>query len=150
MKQKSRLIPCFFFFSEYNVAFTAYGLKSGYPTLLFESTYINYGNSYDTSTGKFTCKIPGVYHFTVTLTKTHKKLQYIQAYLTINGVNKLFLYWDPYNDEKNEYEATPLTQSGTFHLNKGDVVIVVNVAGTPYLFYGGELSSFTGFLVTPD
>ena len=61
------------FFSEYNVAFTAYGLDRGlsltYSTLVFRSTYINSGNGYDTRTGGFTCKIPGVYHFSVTLTE---------------------------------------------------------------------------------
>jgi hypothetical protein len=57
------------------------------------------------------------------------------------------MYWDPYEDEKLESEATPLTQAGTFHLNKNDVV---DIYGTPYYFYSSYYSTFTGYLITSD
>ena len=134
------------------MAFTAWGLNNNpsdypYSTLVFRSTYINNGNDYDTLTGKFTCEIPGVYHFSVTLTKYYKKFRSTKSYLRINGKRKLCLHWQSYYDEKNMFEATPFTQSGTFHLNDFDVV---DVFGTPTCFYGQAASIFTGFLVTPD
>ena len=59
----------------------------------------------------------------------------------------LELFWNPYNDDKNMFESTQLTQSGTFHLDKGDVVYV---SGIPNDFYGSYYSTFSGFLITPD
>ena len=114
---------------------------------MFRSTYINYGNGYDTNTGKFTCKIPGVYHFSVTLTKHDMILYLTDSYLRINGVYKLELYSNSHDDEKYMTEGTPLTLSGTFHLNKGDVV---DIYGIPNHFDGHDCSTFTGFLITPD
>ncbi|XP_009996499.1 PREDICTED: C1q-related factor, partial [Chaetura pelagica] len=48
------------------VAFYA-GLKNpheGYEVLKFDDVVTNLGNSYDATTGKFTCAIPGTYFFT--------------------------------------------------------------------------------------
>jgi phage-related protein len=134
------------------VAFTANNLntRSYIDTILvFRSVYINYGNAYSTSTGKFTCKVPGLYHFSVTLTKAYHRLSSVNAYLRINGSIKLYLWLDPYdNDDKFEYGATPLTQSGTFHLNKNDVV---DIYSTPNYFVNNEMAcTFTGYLITPD
>ncbi|XP_060585508.1 uncharacterized protein LOC132741371 [Ruditapes philippinarum] len=118
---------------ELNVAFTAYHIDTSSrsdTTIVFQNTHINYGDAYDTSTGQFTCIIPGLYHFSVTLTKSHiGKLNNICADLRINSSRQLRMYWDPYEDEKLESEATPLTQAGTFHLNKNDVV---DIYGSPY------------------
>ncbi|XP_053383251.1 adhesion G protein-coupled receptor B3-like isoform X2 [Mercenaria mercenaria] len=133
---------------EYNVAFTAYNVhrnSSSYATLLFQKTYTNFGNAYDTTTGKFTCNIPGVYHFVVTLLKCFQDINKVFADLKINGSNKLQLFLRPKNNNYNE--AYMLTGAGTFHLNRNDVV---HVHGVPNYFYNSYNSYFTGFLITPD
>ena len=130
------------------MAFTAYYLNtvpSRYSIHVFERTYINSGNGYDTSTGKFTCKIPGVYHFSVTLLKEPNKRIDFDPKLLYKG-GHLHLYWYTSGKNYNMNEVTPLTQSATFHLNKGDVV---HIQGIPDHFYTYG-STFTGFLITPD
>ncbi|XP_053383247.1 complement C1q-like protein 3 [Mercenaria mercenaria] len=133
---------------EHNVAFTAYNLyrnSSSYTTLLFQNTHINNGNAYSTTTGKFTCNVPGVYHFVVPLTKRYQDINSVYAYMKINGSNKLALFLRPKDNNYNE--AYMLTGAGTFHLNRNDVVYVY---GVPNYFYSGSNSYFTGFLITPD
>jgi phage-related protein len=135
------------------VAFTAYNLldtsSSSGTTLVFKSVYINYGNAYNKYTGKFTCKVPGLYHFSVTVTKDYYKLSYVDAYLRINGSMKLQIWNYPYNkDDKFEYGSTPLTQSGTFHLNKNDVVDIYGIPDP--LMTNDKVCTFTGYLITPD
>ena len=104
------------------------------------------GNAYSNETGKFTCFTDGTYYFSVTLTKFYKRITYLTAYLRINGKNKIRLLSDPSNNNNNEIEASPLTASGTYYLNKGDEVFIF---GQPDNFYDGVHSQFTGFLITP-
>ncbi|XP_053388670.1 semaphorin-5B-like [Mercenaria mercenaria] len=133
---------------EHNVAFTAYNLyqnSSSNTILLFRNTYINNGNAYDTTTGKFTCNVPGVYHFVVTLLKQYQVINSVSAHIRINGSNKLLLYLRTKGDDYNEVYM--LTGAGTFHLNRNDVV---DVYGVPNYFYSVTDSYFTGFLITPD
>ena len=136
--------------SEQKVAFTAYNLNNNSTStsvFLFRSAYVNDGSGFNTKTGKFTCKIPGLYYFSVTLTKAYVKLPYVYAYLRINDESRLVMYWVPYSDDMSEYEGTPLTQSGTFRLYKNDVVYVY---GNPGNMYGALYSTFTGYLISAD
>ncbi|XP_045181648.2 uncharacterized protein LOC123540580 isoform X2 [Mercenaria mercenaria] len=135
---------------EHNVAFTAYNIlqnSSGLSTLLFQNTYINNGNAYNTATGNFTCNVPGVYHFVVTLTKRYRDTEEINAYLRINGSSMLPLVFKPKADDSNEVGVYMLTGAGTFHLDRNDVVYVDSY---PEYFYESNWSYFTGFLITPD
>jgi hypothetical protein len=74
----------------------------------------------------------------------------VEASLRINGYYILTLYWHPYLNEskKSQFGATSLTQSGTFHLNKNDVV---DIFGIPNNFDPkSSLGIFTGYLIIPD
>ncbi|XP_060558553.1 coadhesin-like [Ruditapes philippinarum] len=137
--------------ADLHVAFTAYKLNTSSPdhtTLKFESVYNNNGRGYDVSTGKFTCTIPGLYHFSITLLKPYIKLPYIESNLRINGSDKLKMRWQPsQSNDEYQYESITISQSGTFPLKKSDIV-EVNGVSTHYV--GHEFSIFTGFLVQPD
>ncbi|XP_053386273.1 uncharacterized protein LOC123538197 [Mercenaria mercenaria] len=133
------------------VAFTAYGSSKerSRTVIKFPHTHLNSGGAYSPSTGRFTCKIPGFYHFAVTLTKVRKKIDVIIANVRINGVVKLLLQSDPYNDSDGhfDYGSYSLSAAGTFRLNVSDYV---DVHSYPYDLYNDDSSFFTGVLVIPD
>ncbi|WAR08192.1 HMCN1-like protein [Mya arenaria] len=105
-------------------AFLANYVQNGNSTgtLLFANVMLNKGNDYNNNAGAFTCRIPGLYFFSVTLTKkADVDIYYITCYLQVNGQNKLHIYADPNGalTEKGSYSGTT---SGTFHLNQNDTV----------------------------
>ncbi|XP_045182704.2 uncharacterized protein LOC123541344 [Mercenaria mercenaria] len=137
--------PC----TQQNVAFTAkdvYRNSSSDSTLLFQRTELNIANGYSNSTGQFTCKIPGVYHFVVTLTKAPKAGS-LRTYLRINGNIGLHMRFKPEDDDNDAFGINMLTAAGTFHLDLNDVV---DVYGVPNNFYDSDFSCFSGFLITLD
>ena len=124
---------------DYSIAFTAtYVMGSSGDALTFLRVPVNYGNDFSGSTGLFTCRIPGLYAFSVTLSR-RKEHGNVHAYLTApSGSLTLF----------GQIGGTySMSASGTFHLNKKDVVYV---DGNPSYFGGGTYSYFTGFLIKPD
>lgn len=122
-----------------SLAFTASGLtKDSSKILKFQRVELNNGSSYSGLTGKFTCKVSGVYHFSVVLSRKRAVFGNVHAYLSVAGHLKLTLFGQIQG-------AYPLSASGTFHLNQNDEVYV---QGFPEKFFGGTYSFFTGYLIT--
>lgn len=125
----------------YSVAFTATYLdgKAG-DAMLFYKVPVNYGNDFSGATGLFTCRIPGLYSFSVTLSRESGIYGNVHAYLSVRNGPSLTLF-------SQVVGAYSMSATGTFHLNKNDVVYV---DGNPDYFFGGTYSYFSGFLIKPD
>lgn len=126
------------YFLDHKVLFLAYGStkeSSGttFYVVKFPFILLNSGNGYNPSTGRFTCKIPGIYNFAVTV-KKRRQLGCMNTILRVNGINKL-------QDDNCVGSVT-----GNFRLNKNDFVdVCVDSNGLKT-----DLStSFTGILI-PD
>jgi hypothetical protein len=134
------------------VAFHAYGISAGstgssVPT--FPNTIINHGNDYDRSSGIFTCEVPGIYHFAVTLSiKDQDGSSTTSCYLTINSGRKVQIYIHVYLGD-GKYAEYPATATGVFHLSKGDTVKISDCEKYNR-FYSDTSTIFMGFLVTAD
>lgn len=132
----------FFCVSDDNVSFLAYGSSStnSNSVLTFPSIISNRGNGYNSSTGRFTCRCPGIYNFVVTLTKP-KQTRY-SACILINGAEKLRL-----NSYSSDFDVRSFSLGGNFHLNTNDSVYVYS---STKVFQNDCSTSFTGILVKPD
>ncbi|XP_060600740.1 A disintegrin and metalloproteinase with thrombospondin motifs adt-1-like [Ruditapes philippinarum] len=128
--------------SDYGVAFTATNIIGGSSrqTMKFFRVPVNYGNDFSGATGLFTCRIPGLYAFSVTLSREDGIYGNVHAYLRVSNVSPLTLF----SQIVGQYS---MSATGTYHLNKNDVVYV---DGNPNYFNGGTYSYFSGFLIKPD
>ena len=106
-------------------------------TVTFPSININRGSHYNTSNGRFTAPVDGVYFFTVTL-QVGSASNNPHAGLEVNGSSVIFLDW-------NASKAAMISRA--IYLTAGDYVnskIYVTVADT---VVNGDRNSFSGFLV---
>jgi hypothetical protein len=138
----------FIYFSDHKVAFTAYGLTGGAGKIIFPNIHLNSGGGYNNQTGIFTCTIPGIYQFTVSLTMSHAMNGHVfQCYLNINDSKKLFIEGIK---ATSDTEALEYSASGSFHLNKNDTVYIYDSLLILSDANNDMSSSFTGVLVIPD
>ncbi|WAR08191.1 SEM5B-like protein, partial [Mya arenaria] len=102
-------------------AFTATGYAPyGNDSIRFPYVILNDGNDYNSSTGVFTCRVPGLYLVTATLSKDlGTTVDWVACYIQQNGANKLYLYHDMRGDDVDGY-ATSTT--GTFRLRVNDQI----------------------------
>jgi hypothetical protein len=106
-------------------------------TVTFPSININRGSHYNTSNGRFTAPVDGVYFFTVTL-QVNSPSNNPHAGLEVNGSSVIFLDW-------NASKAAIISRA--IYLTAGDYVnakIYVTVGDT---IVNGDRNSFSGFLV---
>ncbi|XP_060559293.1 complement C1q-like protein 4 [Ruditapes philippinarum] len=81
------------------VAFTVTSPKAASSTSLSFTTVItNDGNGFDTSTGKFTCPVSGLYYLSLHIFKIRSSdYSYVGCYINLNGSTKVRAYIDPQN-----------------------------------------------------
>ena len=116
-------------------------------TLKFTTMVTGIGSAYSTTTGKFTCKIPGLYFFALSLYKKRtgtRVYDSIGCYIRKNGANLIRANLDPTDDD---------TDTGGFETSN---FVTVNLALHDVVDVGGcnyndaaydTFSSFSGFLV---
>lgn len=136
-------------FVDVKVAFMAYEPSTGSSSeLIFSTTKVNDGNGYNTSTGRFTCTVTGLYFFSVTLTKHVNTLtDRVECILYVNSTAKAGFYEDQV--ETNHEAGYSSTMLGVFHLQRNDYVHIGRCFGLNTIALN-IWSSFIGFLITAD
>ncbi|MGH0170579.1 UNVERIFIED_CONTAM: hypothetical protein FKN15_059471 [Acipenser sinensis] len=122
----------------------------GLPTnvdeaLRFDTVLLNEQGHYDTETGRFTCRVPGVYYFAVHATVYRASLQF--DVVKNNQVEASFFQY-----YGNWPKPASLTGGALLHLVPNDQVWIRVGIGEYSGFYSSAKtdSSFSGFLVHSD
>jgi hypothetical protein len=112
--------------------------------LAFDTTHVNVGNHYSTSTNRFTAPVAGVYQFS--WTALHRNAVYQVVSLYKNGTN----IWNQGPLHVTDHSTSEATLGATVFINlaSGDYVDVrvYNLSGGD-VFYGQGHANFTGRLV---
>ncbi|XP_067890593.1 complement C1q-like protein 2 [Heterodontus francisci] len=124
------------------------GLKSpheGYEVLKFDDVVTNLGNYYDSSTGKFTCAVPGIYYFTYHVLMRGGDGTSMWADLCKNGqVRASAIAQDA--DQNYDYASN----SVVLHLDSGDEIYIKLDGGKAHGGNNNKYSTFSGFILYPD
>ena len=136
--------------SGYQIGFTAQGnLKASSGIVRFTNIKSNVGSRYSSSTGQFTCNLPGLYYFSVSLIKSreaHSASDMAHCALRKNGNRLVDTITDPRDDDTDNgsYETSAFL---VIHLSSGETVDVGSCSSDTKL---ESRSSFTGFLLKSD
>ena len=135
----------------YCIAGTHVGFTVDYPvaghysgTVRFNNVLTNVGNRYNSTTGKFTCDVPGIYYFSLVVYKT-ARADLASCFIRKNHHNTIEAFSNPVPmDDGGYFEAST---SVVLDLAHGDTV---DLAGCTHPSTMEWLTSFSGFLVSPD
>ncbi|XP_060607291.1 uncharacterized protein LOC132759521 [Ruditapes philippinarum] len=97
------------------VAFTVTQPKKGATStsMSFTKVITNEGNAFDTSTGKFTCPVSGLYYFSLHIIKRRSpSIGYAGCYIKLNGTDKVIAFNNP-QDGSNGADYGNLRKSST-------------------------------------
>ncbi|XP_060683835.1 complement C1q-like protein 2 [Hemiscyllium ocellatum] len=124
------------------------GLKSpheGYEVLRFDDVVTNLGNYYDSTSGKFTCAVPGIYFFTYHVLMRGGDGTSMWADLCKNGqVRASAIAQDA--DQNYDYASN----SVVLHLDSGDEIYIKLDGGKAHGGNNNKYSTFSGFILYPD
>ncbi|XP_060607289.1 uncharacterized protein LOC132759516 isoform X2 [Ruditapes philippinarum] len=107
------------------VAFTVTSPKAGATSysLSFAKVITNEGNGFDTSTGKFTCPVSGLYYFSLHIIKKRSSsVDYAGCSIKLNGSSKVTAYTNPQSGA--DYGNYGVSTSVYLKLKVGDVVML--------------------------
>nr|XP_015822389.2 complement C1q-like protein 3 [Nothobranchius furzeri] len=124
------------------------GLKNpheGYEVLHFDDVVTNLGNSYDLATGKFTCKVSGIYFFTYQVLMRGGDGTSMWADLCKNGQVRASAIAQ---DADQNYDSA--SNSVVLYLDSGDEIYVKLDGGKAHGGNNNKYSTFSGFLLYPD
>ena len=137
------------FFISGTSLFTATGRVTilGTRNIRFPDVVVNEGGDYNAFTGVFTCRIPGQYWISSTITKVyHDNVDFVHCFVVINGIGKLQMFTNPVIDDTAVYS---MSASAGFHLRLGDRV-QVGLCGNPDHIENNVDTFFSGILIKPD
>ncbi|XP_077863114.1 uncharacterized protein LOC144345897 [Saccoglossus kowalevskii] len=120
---------------------TLLGSNRGPQNIVFSDAKMNYGESFDTNTGLFTCTVPGIYYFSFTIRSYEGK-----------GIGVLLMQ----NDERvvamitdSSDRKVMQTQSVVLALNHGDQIWLLLGPSDNFAIYGNDFNynTFNGMLL---
>lgn len=135
-----------------NPAFRVYNSVNGFwyvnhlDTLIFDATEYNIGNCYNTSNGRFTAPVAGVYQFNFYTIVYGNQLNGAISIRKNGGAptSGHNIHFSPY------YTSTAwsnVVYTTSLYLNAGDYVFLINSTGVQLTIHGDDWSSFSGYLV---
>ena len=111
--------------------------------VIFDTAVVNQGSHYDTSTGKFTAPVAGVYSFsTVVLSNNDGTDNYFRSEIHINGTT--YAVSQAYTFSDNDFGSSFSTVAS---LSANDYVQVVAVTAPVYGSGNTNYTHFSGFLI---
>jgi len=111
--------------------------------IVFNAVEVNQGNGYDSSTGRFTAPISGLYFFSI-YAMSADTLTYFGIRAAKNGV--FYLKFWPYTDHGNSAPHKHISGSHIVPMAQGDTFEFQVGAGTMYASGNGH-NSFVGYLI---
>jgi hypothetical protein len=118
------------------VAFTGTTPKAGTSStsMSFTTVITNEGNAFDTSTGKFTCPVSGLYYFSLHIIKKRTNPPAVPVdragcFINLNGLSKVRAHIDPYA-YTTDIGSYGVSTSVYLNLKVRDVVTIENCYGT--------------------
>ena len=135
-------------FTDMRPAFTVAGsvdMISG-STARFADVVTNIGGQYSTSTGKFTCQLPGIYVFTLHILKSYSTTQ---AFCKIRKNGSPIVVAHTVDPQGVGYYST--SNSAVLHLVNGDSVDVGECTSDSTIYdFSDYATTFSGFLLQYD
>lgn len=126
-------------------AFTAHrnsgGDISSGNVMVFNSTRVNIGNHFDTSTGKFTAPVAGTYFFNTTCLSTSNASSN-DLQIRVDGTNVAQARADVGSSAHNSVSVTVIVT-----LTANQVVDVYIAGGSGFYGSSGEYNTFCGYLI---
>lgn len=129
---------CIFLTDVQKAAFTVSNPSTEHSgTVVFTNVVTNIGGQFNTTTGQFRCKVPGIYNFLFHMRKKDEPTC-VHCYIQKNKNKLIDVHVHP-----NTAVSDSFSGSGVFYLNNGDIV---DIGGCSYNHLRSD-SYFTGFLV---
>jgi hypothetical protein len=128
------------------VAFTVTTPKAGVTSnsMSFTTVITNEGNGFDTSTGKFTCPVSGLYYFSLHIVKKRSSsVDYAGCHIYLNGSSKVRAHTNPQSGA--DYGSYGASTSVYLKLKVGDVVML-DSCSRPITDCVESRTSFSGHL----
>ncbi|XP_077997721.1 uncharacterized protein LOC144450854 [Glandiceps talaboti] len=120
---------------------TSIGLVSSRTVIVYDKVYSNDGNGYNTSTGKFTCPVSGMYYFMISALRDNS---YNLHVCLIKNTTKLPCIY-AHNSSGRSYGAA--SNSVIIDVDQGDEIWVRLGGGYAVYSNHNEYTTFTGYLL---
>lgn len=113
--------------------------------LTFDVEYVNIGGHFNKSSGRFTCRVPGVYFFAFTVGKHPRRAVSVKLMKGTGEVQAMV-----FDEDMSRYREMQ-SQSLLLALKQGDIIWLYSQQDERFAVYSnhGRYTTFTGFLVYP-